>query len=63
MAMVKNEQRSYRVRVLRPCMLMGERAETGAEVALPLEHARSAVCSGRCEEVDPLPRQTNAIGQ
>lgn len=55
--MTNNEQQLYGVRVLRPCRIRGEEKAVGEEVSVNLDDAHSAVCSGRCEPVTPLPRQ------
>lgn len=53
----------FRVKVERPCYLQRERFDPPAEVLLPLEDAQCAVASGRCSEVDRLPRlQTRPEG-
>ena len=53
------DQQKFEVEVVRPCFLQ-RRAygpeEIGTKVLLPLVHAQDAVASGRCKEVDPLPR-------
>lgn len=54
--MLSNEEQLFRVKVVRPCRIRGEEAKVGTEHALKLDEARSAVCSGRCVEVDVLPR-------
>lgn len=52
-----NQPAGFRVQVVRPCLLLGERHEPSSEpVTLPLADAQDAIASGRCREVDRLPR-------
>jgi len=54
--MLANGPQKFRVRVLRPCLIQGQRSEAGEEHALSHSDAINAVISGRCEEVDKLPK-------
>ena len=47
---------TFRVRVVRACLLQGRACAAGEEVALPQRDAVDAVLSGRCEEIDRLPK-------
>ena len=43
-----------KLRVVRPCWLLGRLAEVGDTVRLPPDDAQTAVNSGRCEPVDDV---------
>ena len=43
-----------KLRVVRPCWLLGRVAEVGDVVKLPADDAVTAVNSGRCEPVDDV---------
>lgn len=59
--MLSNSPGKYRVRVTRPCLILGKRAEVGEELPLLHADAINAVMSGRCEEVDKLPKVDLAV--
>jgi hypothetical protein len=52
-----NQPAGFRVEVVRPCFLVGKGYQPSPEpVVLPLADAQDAIASGRCREVDKLPR-------
>lgn len=57
------EEQKFRVEVVRPCFLRRKeygREDIGAIVPLPLGDAQDAIASGRCREVDTLPRMRHS---